>query len=199
MRPEMSTLSLSRMTLGLVRAYTLVVGLLAIGISCHPGTPDGADRLTPAPPPTVDPTVVTDREKYRAIVDAKFTKFVVGYRYTNPGPDTAFIPTCQGPFPPIVERWTGTEWAIVYNSPVPRCAHPPIVVPPGAAFTDTFEMMGARPGMKYMPTFDAPAVRGYYRLLVPVFAGPREPGNPFAEGGPVPPDRRRSNVFRVVD
>src|SRR4051812_3229267 len=55
------------------RAYNATFGILLIGVWWYLGTPAGAARLTPAPPPTTEPTVVTDRTKYRALVDSKFT------------------------------------------------------------------------------------------------------------------------------
>lgn len=141
-----------------------------------------------APPATVAPTIVTDRTEYRATVDTMFTRFTVPFRYTNPGPDTMFIPFCRAPSLPVLQRWTGSDWAIVYNAYVPACAAPPVAVAPGGSIVDTLRVMGARPGGNRRPVFESWFAHGYYRLLGVL--GPRQGALPF--------EKRVSNVFRVV-
>ena len=140
------------------------------------------------PPATVAPTIVTDRTEYRATVDMTLTRLTVPFRYTNAGPDTTFIPFCKSPQPPMLQRWDGSNWTMVYNPYHPLCAAPPVGVAPGASVIDTLHMIAARPGGNFRPVFESMFVPGYYRLLG--MLGRRE--------GTLPFEKRVSNVFRVV-
>jgi hypothetical protein len=142
--------------------------------------------LTTSPPPTVNPDLVTDRAEYRASVDSLFTNFTVGFRFTNPGPDSTYIPFCRAPVSPILEKWLDERWVMVYQNLEMRCQRlPPLFVAPGASLTHALEVAGARPGRNFVPEFNAASASGYYRLL-------------WIDVGQ-PQRRALSNVFRVVE
>jgi len=119
------------------------------------------------------------------------------YRNTTGGP--VYLPTCQGPQPPRLQKQVGDQWVVAFAPNVLACEETPIEVPANTSYDYTFQVVAGMPGTSYLPRFSVSEVPGTYRILWELFHGAAgEPSKPVITRDRLPTDQEVSNTFQLV-
>lgn len=110
-----------------------------------------------------DTALRTEQPRYRATRAGDQLVLDVGFRYTNPAASPRYVARCHTPHPPVLQKWTGSEWVVAYAPVVLRCWQEPITIAPGATYTDTLRVRASLSGSS-IPEFRVRPVAGTYRL-----------------------------------
>jgi hypothetical protein len=89
----------------------------------------------------------------------------IPYTYENRTGGRVFLVNCNGYVAPFLEqKVAGGEWRMGWGAPENDCLSPPVIIEPGAIFSDTLRVYGFPPGSgNAYPQFSGP-VTGIYRL-----------------------------------
>lgn len=119
------------------------------------------------------------------------------YRNTTGGP--VFLPMCQGPQPPRLQKQVGDKWVIAFSPNVLACEETPMEIANNQSYTYTFQVIAGMPGTNYLPRFSVESVPGTYRILWEVFHGAAgEPSKPVITTAQLPTNQEVSNPFQLV-
>ena len=157
-------------------------------------SPDFMDR-----PPTVsgvsDPPIRTDQGGVTLRnVRSRYFYGTLAYRFTNRSESIVYIPVCQGPHPPFLQKWEAGIWVLAYSLAVPRCLGEPLEIAPGESIARTYEIIHGMPGSN-LRTFRVSEVEGVYRMVWNIY------GRRDRLGGTsdlLPLELRVSNPFMIV-
>ena len=131
----------------------------------EPGS-DAANAAREAAP------IATGSEAYLFGRDDEVERTSIDFVYDNRGTDTLYQPTCRvnGAGDPglsmAIQKSTAEGWSTVWVPVLPACLSEPIIVPPGAAYRDTFEVVLHPQDTAVQPLLNTEVdVEGRYRLL----------------------------------
>ena len=111
----------------------------------------------------VDGGVETDSTSYHVLTTDSWHEVTIGVTFRNPTFNEVHIPTCHAPHPPVVEKLGRNGWVTAYSPLVLQCLGPPVRIAPGAAYSMTYRVIGARlPNSA--PRFEVDEIAGTYRL-----------------------------------
>jgi hypothetical protein len=65
----------------------------------------------------------------------------------------------------MLQKERSGKWYDAWEPFGTPCVSPPVVIEPGATFSDTLALMGAPPGSNVLPAFVFPEIEGVYRLV----------------------------------
>ncbi|HEX8271387.1 MAG TPA: hypothetical protein VF615_01975 [Longimicrobiaceae bacterium] len=111
----------------------------------------------------------TARTEYIVARSGQSLDTSIDFTLTNRTDGPAYLVTCRGVHPPVLEKRVGDRWMTAYAAPVLQCLGPPEVVEPGETYPYTFRVSAALPGTSSYPKFEAGAVAGTYRLAWTVY------------------------------
>jgi hypothetical protein len=111
----------------------------------------------------VDRGVETDSTSYHVLTTDSRHEVTIGVSFRNPTFNEVQIPTCHSPYPPVLEKLGRNGWVTAYSPVVLLCLGPPVRIAPGAAYSMTYRVIGARlPNSA--PRFEVDEIAGTYRL-----------------------------------
>ena len=111
----------------------------------------------------VDGGVETDSTSYHVRTTDSGHQVTIGVSFRNPTFSEVHIPTCHAPHPPVVQKLGRNGWVTAYSPIVLECLGPPVRIAPGAAYSMTYHVIGARlPNSG--PRFEVDEIAGTYRL-----------------------------------
>ncbi len=124
-------------------------------------------------------------------------KVNINISYTNRTGSTVYIPTCQGPLQPNLEKKVKGKWVVAYGPGGRMCRGAPVRIEPGETYRDTFKVEAFWPRRNSNLDFFDEEIEGAYRLVydlhdIYVFPLGREPDRLL------PLEERISNEFRLV-
>lgn len=112
---------------------------------------------------TVDGGVETDSTSYHVLTTDSWHEVTIEVSFRNPTFSEVRIPTCHSPYPPVLEKLGRNGWVTAYSPMVLLCLGPPVRIAPGASYSMTYRVIGARlPNSG--PRFDVDEIAGTYRL-----------------------------------
>lgn len=144
-------------------------------------------------------SIRTERAEYTVSRGERTLETTIGLRLTNGTGGPAYLATCHGVHPPLLEKRVGDRWVTVYAQTIPLCLGAPKVLEPGEAFPYTLHVSAGVAGSGVSPRFGVDEVEGTYRLAWTVYRTWEpdrrrpEPGEPF------PRERTVSNEFTLRD
>src|SRR5215472_4065262 len=101
----------------------------------------------------------------------------ITYRNTTGRP--VFLPMCQGPQPPRLQKQVGGQWVIAFSPNVLACQETPMQIANNTSYDYVFQVVGGMPGTNYLPRFAVDTIPGVYRVLWEIFHGAAgEPSHP---------------------
>ena len=104
--------------------------------------------------------------------------------YRNSTGKPVYLPTCQGPQPPRLQKQIGDKWVVAFAPNVLACEATPIEIPNNTS---------------YLPRFAVSEVPGTYRILWEIFHGAAgEPSHPVITRDALPTEQEVSNTFQLV-
>lgn len=119
------------------------------------------------------------------------------YRNTTGGP--VFLPMCQGPQPPRLQKQVGDKWVVAFSPNVLACEETPMAIANNESYQYTFQVIAGMPNTNYLPRFAVNEVPGTYRVLWEVFHGAAgEPSHPVITRDQLPTNEEVSNTFQLV-
>src|SRR5690606_10839717 len=62
----------------------------------------------------------------------------VGFEYRNVTNRAVDVPSCQGAYPPVLEKLEDGEWVVALSYPVLLCLGPPVRIGVGKTYRSTF-------------------------------------------------------------
>jgi hypothetical protein len=131
----------------------------ALATACGPRAAGGTDHSIEGE------AFTTGRAEYVARQDAEQWLIDVDYSFTNTTELTLFVPVCQQPHPPTLEKLEDGAWVTAYSPAVLLCWEPPMEIAPGSQFTDTLRVHAGLPGSNLYPQLEVSEVSGTYRLV----------------------------------
>ncbi len=150
-----------------------------------------------SPTSVTSPLIETGQRSYTLIPSNDGLATAIDYVFTNRTGGAVYIPNCNGAFPITLERKDGGEWREVWAPVLFACLSPPIVVEPGASFSDTLQVWGALPGASTPMQFDREDPSGVYRMVwKDVVSSYDRDQYPF--GTEIAKEYRVSNAFDLV-
>ena len=135
-----------------VRAMALAapVAMAVVATSCQPEPPDVIPAEAPAQADGVAtpaaPIQTGARSYTLGRVEGGWERTLIDFVFRNRGADTLYQPTCRanGEGKPglslVVQEQVDERWEDVWHPMLLGCLSEPIVVPPGGAYRDTFEV-----------------------------------------------------------
>lgn len=141
--------------------------------------------------------VRTARTEYTVVRNGQFLQTSIDLALTNRTDGPAYLTTCHGVHPPVLEKWVGDRWETAYAATVLMCLGPPEVVEPGETFPYTLRVSASLPGSNSYPQFTAGEVPGTYRLRWTVYRTWEPNGPKPGLGEQFPRDAAVSNEFTL--
>ena len=141
--------------------------------------------------------VQTDATTYVLVRDGVGWRTSIAFEFRNIALDTLYIVNCDRATQVALEQQGGGSWSTFWSPVVQLCLSSPIVIPPGATYTDTLSVWGAEPGHNVIPEFPSTDLDGVYRVVwnnVVLHYGT----GPQGFGTPAPMQFRYSNAFRLL-
>ena len=111
----------------------------------------------------VDRGVETDSTSYHVLTTDTWHEVTIGVSFRNPTFNEVHIPTCHASHPPVLEKLGRNGWVTAYSPLVMECLGPPVRIAPGAAYSMTYHVIGARLSNS-APRLDVDEIAGTYRL-----------------------------------
>ena len=177
--------------------HPLTIALLGLALGCSRGVPGEPAPASPDQGAEGAP-IQTDRAEYAVRYTQQLAELTIGVKYVNRTGGTVYLPTCQVPHPPVLEKRVGTGWVAAYRAPVLMCLGPPVVIRPGERYDYTFKVSAGRPGTNYFPQFEVAEITGTYRLVWGLLGTWDPDGSGPGLGRPLPLEQRVSNEFRIT-
>ncbi|MEL6704413.1 MAG: hypothetical protein AAFU38_07905 [Bacteroidota bacterium] len=140
----------------------------------------------------------TDRTRYNAQVlrdGHERIKFDVPFVAQNPTGAPLYLMGCNGPHPPVLEKYVDGTWKAAYDAVIQTCQDPPHVIPRGGERADTLRVIAFLPGQNALPTFDV-EIEGMYRLRWKIYASLTDQEHPVGRD-PLSAEQQLSNTFEV--
>jgi len=127
----------------------------------------------------------------------KAFKVTINSTYTNRTGSTVYIPVCQVPSQPNLEKKVEGKWVVAYGPGGRLCRGVPVRIEPGETYRDTFKVEAFWPRQNGNLDFFDEEIEGTYRLvydLHDIYIHPmgREPDRLL------PLEERISNEFRLI-
>jgi hypothetical protein len=141
----------------------------------------------------------TERTEYAVSRSGASLVTTIGLTLTNGTEGPAYLATCHGVHPPVLQKRVGDRWVTAYAAVVPLCLGPPEVVEPGETFPYTFRVSGAPRGSNSYPQFEVDEVPGTYRLAWAVYRTWEPDGGRPGLGELFPRESTVSNEFTLRD
>lgn len=139
----------------------------------------------------------TARTEYTVVRTGQFLETSIDFALTNRTDGPAYLTTCHGVHPPVLEKRVGDGWVTAYAAPVLQCLGPPEVVEPGETFPYTLRVSASPPGSNSHPRFTVGEVPGTYRLRWSVYRTWEPNGSRPGLGEQFPRDAAVSNEFTL--
>lgn len=128
-----------------------------------------ATLLACGAPPQVErdpePLMQTSDLRYQVTKNRIGFAATIPYTYRNATGGTVYLANCDGDIRPMLQKQRNGKWFDAWEPFRIHCESPPVVIRPGATFSDTLDLMGAPPGSNVMPAFVFPEIEGVYRLV----------------------------------
>jgi len=143
--------------------------------------------------------IQTDSPIYTVEETGGLARVTIRIAYHNTSDQPVFLPSCQGPHPPRLQKQVGDEWVMAYSPNVLACQGTPLTIAAGESYNYVFEVVAGMPGTNYSPRFNVPEVPGTYRVVWEIFHG--AVGNettPVITRDPLPLQQEYSNAFELV-
>lgn len=141
--------------------------------------------------------VRTERTEYTVVRNGQFLETAIGLALTNRTDGPAYLATCRGVHPPVLEKRVGDRWVTAYAATVLLCLGPPEVVEPGETFPHALRVSAGLPGSNSHPQFTAGEIPGTYRLRWTVYRTWEPDGGRPGPGEQFPRDAAVSNEFTL--
>lgn len=172
------------------RARFLVSIALLASAGCAAATSESPNR----------PPIQTERIRYTVDDSMPIVHLTINMVYRNTTGSTVYLPTCQGPQPPRLQKQVGDAWVVAFAPNVMGCEQTPISVRAGETYPYSFQIVGGRPGSSFAPRFAVSELPGTYRVLWEIFRTSRETvaGRPPIMTDPVPVEQEISNSFQLI-
>jgi hypothetical protein len=139
----------------------------------------------------------TARTEYTVARNGPLLETRIDFTLTNRTDGPAYLATCHGVHPPVLEKRVGDRWVTAYAAPVLLCLGPPEVVEPGETFPYALRVSAGLPGNNHFPKFEAGDVGGTYRLRWTVYRTWEPNGSRPGLGEQFPRDAAVSNEFTL--
>jgi hypothetical protein len=116
-----------------------------------------------------DSILRTGADRYDArVTDSGLELDPIAFAFTNGRQRTVYLPGCQGPTPPSIQKLVDGEWVEAWSPVVMLCLSPSARVLPGATYRDTLRVRAGLPSDNLYPKFETLPVEGTYRLVLGV-------------------------------
>lgn len=143
--------------------------------------------------------IETDRTVYPVHDTAGLASLTIRMTYHNTTGKDVYLPTCQGPQPPRLQKEVNGSWIVAFAPNVLACESAPIIVRSGSSYDYTFRILAGMPGSNYVPRFAVGELPGTYRILWELFSSTSgDPRRPSTTRDPLPVEQEISNKFRLV-
>lgn len=129
----------------------------------------GCDSTSGGEPAINVPTVLqADQSRYDAMIvqdgmGRSLVEFTFVAIYDNATDDTLYLPACQVPQAPVLQKRVGGSWTYAWGRAEDLCKTPSWRVPPGETLRDTIHVRGYLPDEPVGNRF-ATEIPGTYRL-----------------------------------
>lgn len=148
--------------------------------------------------PTTEP-IRTDSPIYTVSEANGLAHLTIRLTYRNSTGGPVYLPMCQGPQPPRLQKQVGDKWVIAFQPNVLACEETPLKIANNTTYEYVFQVIAGMPGTNYLPRFAVNEVPGTYRVLWEVFHGAAgEPSHPVITRAQLPTDEEVSNTFQLV-
>ena len=172
-----------------MRTCVYLLPLIAAGIGCTSATM-ATKKSVP---------IQTDSPIYTVTETGGLAHLTIRMAYHNATDGPVYLPSCQGPQPPRLQKQVGDEWVTAYTPNMLACQGTPLPIAKGETFNYVFEVIAGMPGTNYTPRFNVPEVPGTYRVAWEIFHGAAgEPSTPIITRDPIPVVQEYSNNFELV-
>ena len=118
----------------------------------------------------------------------------IPFIFVNETGRPVYIPSCNGPHPPVLEKFENRSWVVAYAPIVPLCLGQPVEIAPGQRYDYDYHVHAALPGTNGEPKFSVSPIAGSYRAVWSLY---REKLSDGTVASLLPPESRTSNVFRI--
>jgi hypothetical protein len=143
--------------------------------------------------------IATDREIYALDGNAGLGRLTIRLNYRNTTGKDVYLPTCNGPQPPRLQKEVNGTWVVAFAPNILACESAPITVRNGDSYDYTFNVLAGMPGTNYLPRFSVSDIPGTYRVLWEIFRGTvGDPRRPTTTRDPLPLEEEVSNTFKIV-
>lgn len=109
--------------------------------------------------------IQTDRLEYEVQHTDHGLKVEIPFTYKNETGKTVYVVNCHKQVPPALEKETDGAWVRAWTPTILLCLSAPIVIWPGATYSDTLRVLAAHPTSNAHPKFEVDKVEGSYRLV----------------------------------
>ena len=138
------------------------------------------------------PALQTSRAAYAVTRNGQVLTADIDFSYVNRTGHTRYVARCHQPYPPQLEKWTGSEWVVAYSPVVLLCWQTPLSIAPSATYTGTLAIRAWLPGNNAAPDWKVDGVAGTYRLVWRLLRSD-------SPDGPAPePEKYVSNSFALT-
>lgn len=181
-----------------VRAFALLIAIVSVSPIVWPNS--AVKGSYPSAPNNLTAPIQTNSPFYQIQRTRRGYAVSIPLVYTNKTGKRIYIPTRDGTYPPVLEKWVKGAWVTAYAQVVVMYKGLPIVINPGEEYQYVFEIEAARTGSNAGPQFEVAEIPGSYRLVwtwtysiwPPDFAKPRAEREP-------PLEARVSNTFVITE
>lgn len=110
--------------------------------------------------------LTTDRHVYDLLVRPDgWQEVTIVFDYENRSNQDVYVPSCQAPYPPDIEKLVDGKWLLTWDTPENQCISDPLIIEPGQVYTDTLRVVAAPPESDRPERFLQVPVGGTYRLV----------------------------------
>lgn len=173
--------------------YAAVVACLIA--ACGSSSPAGLGvqlREQGEPVLTAQDTYVAERGELQVGEETVwYVEVAVDFTYKNPADQPVFLPQCERPLQPRLEKLVDGDWRIAYQPIELACWGPPLELAAGEEYASIAHIRGYDPQSGYLPAWEAAEVDGEYRLVWMILT------EPHPDAPPLPLEQRVSNTFQI--
>jgi hypothetical protein len=143
--------------------------------------------------------IQTDSPIYTVAESNGLARLTIRMTYRNTTGKPVYLPMCQGPQPPRLQKQVGDQWVVAFAPNVLACEETPMLIANNQSYDYTFQVVAGMPGTNYLPRFSVSEIPGTYRVLWEIFHGAAgEPSHPVITRDPLPVEKEVSNTFQLV-
>jgi hypothetical protein len=173
-----------------MHAIRLFVGLPLVAVAGCAAATKGDHSSAP---------IMTDRAIYQLQDTARLARLTIRMTYRNTTGKDVYLPTCNGPQPPRLQKQVNGTWVVAFAPNVLACEGTPITVRNNDSYEYSFNILAGMPGTNFLPRFSVSDIPGDYRILWEIFRGTvGDPRRPTTTRDPLPLDQEVSNTFKIV-